>query len=315
MKKPIFVIISIILFFQLFSNFAYCEKNSEQFIIRKTTMLHCKRGISDCEKCQNIYSQKYCLLDIEPKGDYQRPVIEVLINDKKMWVEYDVIKIFNNLNEAQKYAKENNISNYIWLEDDIKLEKMLNDDLKLKKLSNSLPKNWDILLENGVIFIRRTGYIFTLFENRINAPINMETPEQTAKHIKKYGKMGFCQIAMKFEDKWTNAKIEKTIKNNNLIYEKIKQIPEKLGITNLYNASLSRKGDDVYTPNTKEEEKLVGEYYQEKDALLKEIIKLPDYNSDLYSFFIIQIDGINDDLHVIYPEEASDELYKVKVLL
>ncbi|MBN2354937.1 hypothetical protein JXO59_02430 [candidate division KSB1 bacterium] len=80
-------------------------------IIRKIRLAHCKRGPSRCEKCREMDQGKICLLDIGPfKNDLaQRRVIEVCLDGTTTWREFEVVRVFEDRNQAAQYAVENHI--------------------------------------------------------------------------------------------------------------------------------------------------------------------------------------------------------------
>ena len=82
-----------------------------RYIIRKVSLAHCKRGPSRCEKCREMNIERICLLDICPpdQGKIQRRVIQVSREGEKVWREFDIVKIFESQEEAEKYAEENEI--------------------------------------------------------------------------------------------------------------------------------------------------------------------------------------------------------------
>lgn len=82
-----------------------------RYIIRKVGLAHCKRGPSRCEKCREMNIERICLLDICPpdQGKIQRRVIQVSREGEKVWREFDIVKIFESQEEAEKYAEENEI--------------------------------------------------------------------------------------------------------------------------------------------------------------------------------------------------------------
>lgn len=80
-------------------------------IIRTIRMAHCKRGPERCEKCREMNIERICLLDVDPprQGEQQRRVIEVEIDGEKVWREFDVVRVFENADEARDYAATNDI--------------------------------------------------------------------------------------------------------------------------------------------------------------------------------------------------------------
>ena len=82
-------------------------------------------------------------------------------------------------------------------------------------------------------------------------------------------------------------------------------------ISALKDIVLSSKDKAVYTPKTETDKKRILDYYKEREMLQSKIIKLPDFSSQKYSLFIISTTGCNDDNHLVYPDEASVELYGI----
>jgi hypothetical protein len=82
-----------------------------RYIIRKMHLAHCKRGPSRCEKCREMDTERICLLDICPpdEGMMQRRVIQVEREGKTGWREFDIVKVFENQEEAEEYAAEKGI--------------------------------------------------------------------------------------------------------------------------------------------------------------------------------------------------------------
>ncbi len=83
-----------------------------RYIIRNIRLAHCARGPERCAKCREIDVPKICLLDIDPpnQGRQARRTIEVEIDGKKKWREYDIVRTFESEAEARKYAAENGIA-------------------------------------------------------------------------------------------------------------------------------------------------------------------------------------------------------------
>jgi len=81
-------------------------------IIKKMPHIHCARGPKMCDKCKELQEEggSYALIKVylEPV-DYASPITEVYIDGKKIFGAYDVIQRFEDINEAKKYAEENNL--------------------------------------------------------------------------------------------------------------------------------------------------------------------------------------------------------------
>jgi len=83
-----------------------------KYIIRTIHTAHCARGPERCAKCRQMSESRICLLDIDPpdQGRQARRTIEVEINGKKQWREFDVVRTFESEAEARRCAAENDIS-------------------------------------------------------------------------------------------------------------------------------------------------------------------------------------------------------------
>lgn len=86
------------------------ETDSE-YIISNIIVPHCARGPQRCEKCKQMAEEKkFCLLQIYSQGgEIARPVLEVEIDGKQQWCEFDVLKTFKDESEAESYAKAHGI--------------------------------------------------------------------------------------------------------------------------------------------------------------------------------------------------------------
>lgn len=77
-----------------------------RYIIRKMRLAHCKRGPAVCQECREMDQEKIVLLDICPPGEMQRRVIELEREGESFWLEFDIVQVFENEQEAQDYAAE-----------------------------------------------------------------------------------------------------------------------------------------------------------------------------------------------------------------
>lgn len=88
-----------------------------EFVIRVIRTAHCKRGPQRCEKCREMDYDRICLLDIDPpdQGMMQRRVIEFKGDDgQSVWREFEVVKVFQDKDEALVFARKNEIINLSW---------------------------------------------------------------------------------------------------------------------------------------------------------------------------------------------------------
>ncbi|TFG26414.1 MAG: hypothetical protein EU532_09845 [Promethearchaeota archaeon] len=81
-------------------------------IIKKMIPIHCAKGPEYCEKCRTLEmkGKKFCLIKVYLKaGNIARPMTEIYVGCQKIFGEYDILKIFENSDEAVKYSSKNNI--------------------------------------------------------------------------------------------------------------------------------------------------------------------------------------------------------------
>jgi len=82
------------------------------YIIRTIRIAHCKRGPERCEQCREMNGERICQLDIDPPqpGMMQRRLIEI----DKVWHEFDVVRVFADVDEARAYAAAQHIDDGEW---------------------------------------------------------------------------------------------------------------------------------------------------------------------------------------------------------
>lgn len=194
--------------------------------------------------------------------------------------------------------------------------KLIEEDYLLSKVNNSLPAGWEIFSPaNDVIIVQRIEPVYLLDENRINAPESIESKEDLEKRIKKYGKQVKSIFQFKYYDKLTEENIESAKKLNDSIYIIVNSLPKKYKIENLRDNFVSSKGEVKFNGNTDEEIERIKKYEIEKYNLFDKILKLPDYNSEKYSLYLDISLGMEDEMHLVWPFEASSEMFKVKEVL
>jgi len=79
-------------------------------IIKKMPSIHCARGSELCEKCKIMAEEeeKFCLIRVYLKaGKVARPMTEIFVGCRRIFGEYDVVKVFKNDREAKEYAINN----------------------------------------------------------------------------------------------------------------------------------------------------------------------------------------------------------------
>lgn len=225
------------------------EKHMQDAIIQKITLGHCARGIKTCSKCREMYTRKYCLLDLSPSGYAARPVIQVEIDGEKAWREYDNIKIFDTYDEAFAYARQHNIT--------FVKETPGEPDPELEKLRKQLPAKWSMLIENDRLILKRNEPAYEQITNLINAPVMILKKDRQEKEAtaKKEGKEITCTFVFQMETRWFPERLERARKTK---------------------------------------------------------VRLPDYVSRDHCLFLLEKRGMQDEYTLIYPEEASQEMYTLE---
>lgn len=84
-------------------------------IIRRIRLAHCKRGPALCAECRAMDVERICLLDVDPPdaGLLQRRVIEIEVDGQPVWREFDVVRTFQDAEEAGRYAEEEGIRDVV----------------------------------------------------------------------------------------------------------------------------------------------------------------------------------------------------------
>lgn len=185
-------------------------------------------------------------------------------------------------------------------------------DGNINLILNNLPEGWAFKEDKENFIIYRKDSVFVLIENRINTPI--ENKEIRISRIKEHGVKTLAEIIIRYENKWDFLKIQEAQLKNAATIGEISKLPEKYNITSLLDPKLSRKNLPVYTAKNEKEKLNIADYYKEKGYLEKKLIRIPDYNSQLYSLFNVSTSGKEDDSHLVFPVEASIELYTILTL-
>jgi hypothetical protein len=276
-------------------------------IIKKVALGHCQRGTDICIRCREAYAVKYCLLNICPKGEFARRVIEIEIDGSKQWKEFDIEKVFETPDMAKEYADKNLIR--------LIKEGTLPQDKQIDQLMTKVPENWQVKLDEDYLTLSRKDFIYTLFENQLNQPVSRETKQQENERIQKYGKKIYPQMGFRIEPKWFPERYKLVKKNNDSILALIYQLPKKYNIIHLRDSLLSRKGNEVYNAKTRDDKENIKNYLNEKESDLKLIQQMPDFQSEKYQYFLIQKSGGYNEYTLVYPENALSEMYQLDTII
>ena len=191
-------------------------------------------------------------------------------------------------------------------------KELFREDKNINLVLQNLPKGWQFIEDSGKFVISYKDSVFVLSENRIDAPV--ENRENRIKRIKEHGIKILPMIVIKYENKWEFIRIQEAMIKNSETMDEIKNLADKMNISRLYDPERSKKNQMIYAAKNKPDEIALTNYYKEKELLEKKIIKMPDYNTQFYSLFVVFKNGADDDMHIVYPSEASVELYSILAL-
>ncbi|MCU0447320.1 MAG: hypothetical protein MUE85_20685 [Microscillaceae bacterium] len=171
----------------------------------------------------HIPAYKFALLNICPEreGEIQRPVISITWQGKKYFKEFERVQVFDNEQVAKTYAEINNIpmANFKDNPDSVEyveslresgvLPQDLRQDLVVLEIEKNLPQTWELVQtdaqknESPQKFSLKAKFkVWELNENKINAPINPNTPAQELARLKKYGQEIYPQITFSLHQPW-----------------------------------------------------------------------------------------------------------------
>ena len=195
------------------------------------------------------------------------------------------------------------------------LEEMFQSDKKISLVKEGLPKGWELVFQESSLICQRTKEISTMMVNRINAPATFETPEQKKKRFETLGRKTILRIILRVEPKWSAEKKRETKEINDSLNKKIGELISKFHLEKLFHSSAARKGlENAYSDDPREKQNLQ-EYRIERSELEKNVVKLPDFDSEKFSLFFDKSDGYDDEFHESFPPESLQEMREVKSLL
>lgn len=190
---------------------------------------------------------------------------------------------------------------------------VISNDNILRLIRSVVPPGWIMRADSDLIIVQRIEQVWILEGNRLNAPAG-ETREQRMDRVQSKGQKSTAFISFHYEPIWDPMRIEESMSFNAGIYAKIKALPERHGIVELYNPALSSRTEKVYTPKTPKDEVNIAAYHRERAELLASLIRMPDHNTEKYSLFLIEKQGGDDQFTTVFPEEASIELNTIHML-
>lgn len=182
-------------------------------------------------------------------------------------------------------------------------------DAQLSIVLHYLPENWTFTANDTCFTLRSTDTVWVLDENRINAP--MEQKDVQIARIKKHGRSTFPEIQIKYQEKWNPEQIQLAKITNAAIDGEVYGLAAKFKISHLFDSVATTKFHTVYTATTEKERKLIEQYEIERARQLANKIVLPDFHSEKYSLFVERISGAGDEMHLVFPDQASIDIYTI----
>jgi hypothetical protein len=84
-------------------------------IIRVIEGVHCAKGPKGCKKCVDVGIQnKLCLIRIYTEASEEPRLIIELDREDQQYFTYDVLKCFDNVQQAHDYAKEHEVWDVVY---------------------------------------------------------------------------------------------------------------------------------------------------------------------------------------------------------
>lgn len=186
------------------------------------------------------------------------------------------------------------------------------EDALLEKLRARLPAGWTMTIQGDRLELARDEAVYILDENRINAPVSRETPEETSRRIRSHGRPAHCRLVFRLEPRWSEQRWQEAKARNAAIAQELQGLPERFGISRLYDARASRKGQPTYTARVPADSENVRAWQAEHERLSQTMVVLPDYASTRYCLFLSEHQGAEDDMHRVDPPQASRELFQLE---
>ncbi|MEI7597505.1 MAG: hypothetical protein WCK02_17285 [Bacteroidota bacterium] len=190
---------------------------------------------------------------------------------------------------------------------------IIKNDATLSLINSALPKAWVMSIENNIMIVERLDSVKIVMGNRFDSPLSkMPKPEREGL-IKSQGYSAKSRIIYRIDSLWDINKIIEAKSNNDAIYAKYRELPEKHKIADLKKMG-GRNSKAVYQPRNEADIKNIKAYEEEKTALENKLIKLPNFSTKNYSVFFISHEGFDDDNHFVFPEQASIDLFSIENL-
>jgi hypothetical protein len=192
----------------------------------------------------------------------------------------------------------------------------LETDPAFIEIKAKLDSAWKVFTKKNLLYIERKEPVLVMPENKINAPVALrETESDKLERMKKFGMKMKPALIYQFQKRWTVNDLLRVDTEREDTLSKIQSLPKRYKIEHLLDKDLSRKGGEIYTPQTKKEKRKVKNYFNEKAKLEKKIPALPDYHLTKFSLFLISKRGVSSEYAEVYPESVMGEFIQVEKLL
>jgi len=168
------------------------------------------------------------------------------------------------------------------------------DSLICKMIKDSVPNNWSVKLEKGLITIMKKDSVW--FYNGINAPLELKPSTNPPFGANK----GIYQMEIKVQASWSQKQMRSAVKNNSALMNKVY---EKYKMSEIDN----KNGD--YAPKNEDEQKRVESYYKDCELLQAQLITMPTINADKNSYMVHS--SISGGFS-IWPSKSSGEIYNTE---
>lgn len=93
------------LFVVLINILSFMDLHAQNKVILRNSMVHCQRGLLNCEKCQATYGYKYMLLQLDIASEEALPMVYY----SGGLHTYKVEEVFSDVEEAKRYAESNKL--------------------------------------------------------------------------------------------------------------------------------------------------------------------------------------------------------------
>lgn len=183
-----------------------------------------------------------------------------------------------------------------------KLQETLAADTILYQIYHHLPTGWTMSMDDTSIMVFRVEK-YALIESDCSSI----SPDSLAL----YPRNETAKLIFRYEPLWEQERMFWSKETNDSIKMVLNSLPQEMGISHLYDAKLSTKGNKIYSGKTKSEKEKVASYYKRRGELLSNLYVLPSFNTNTFSLFQRYRNCIGQIGYCIVPNEAQNESRKV----